>query len=259
MEDYMNRLNMGVIVTLMFALLTSCSMFKKKEPTQQPQTAGTATPQATPQATQKNQESAAKAASLTSGWPDASTAAAKEMIDKYGEPHETTSDSLVWRNIAPFKKIVVHKVVYPHRFPLLHQVSLEHVVDYKAPIEKVDDVWRYNGSIVLNRTKGEMSSFAENEAMNVLALNLAHAVLTSRMGSDAARTTYGKETLNYMNGNRTAYTQVINFGTQFDTADPGQSVTSKIRWSGDPAKTATQPATQQPTMGTQQAQQEKKK
>lgn len=248
----MKKITIGVCLTLML-VMTGCTMFKKTQPTNPAQSSGTSE-SANVQTESKNQEAFNKAASLTNGWPESSVTAAKEMVQKYGDPTETTSESLIWRNFAPFKEIIVHKAVYSHRFPLLHQNALEHVVDYKAPIGKIDDVWRYNGSIVLNRTKGEMSSFAENEAMNILGLNLAHNVLSGRMGADAARITFGKETLNFLNGNKTAYTQVLNFGTQYETADPGQSVTNKIRWIGDPANQRRTPAQ---NINTRQAQEEK--
>ncbi len=248
----MKRITIGVSLSLMF-IMTSCTMFKKNPPTNQGP--ASSMPDSTQvQSENKNVEAFNKASALTNGWPESSVMAAQEMIERYGDPTETTSESLIWRNFAPFKKIIVHKTIYSHRFPLLHQNSLEHVVDYRAPIGKIDDVWRYNGSIVLNRTRGEMSSFAENEAMNILGLNLAHSVLTGRLGADAARVTFGKETLNYMNGIKTANTQVLSFGNQFDTADLGESVTNKIRWIGDPANQRRVPAQ---NINTRQAQEEK--
>jgi hypothetical protein len=227
-KNYLRFVTMALVLTL-----ASCTMFQKKQPTH---TAKTSTPASTGVISENpNTEAFNKAADMTKGWPESSVIAAREMIMKYGDPQETTSDSLIWRNIAPFKKIIVHREVYSHYFPLLHRNSLEHVVDYRAPTGKIDDVWRYNGSIVLNQTKGEMSSYSENEAMNVLALNMAHKIMSGAMSSDAARITYGKETLSFLNGNKTAYTQVLNFGTQFNTADQGVSVVNKIRWIGDPA------------------------
>jgi hypothetical protein len=217
------------VAIVMTVALTGCSSTKKGSTVN-----GTAANENV-QTQNLDKDAFTKAAGLTSGWPDSSITAAKEMISKYGDPQETTSTSLIWRNIAPFKRIIVHKEVYNHRFPLLHQNALEHVVNYKAKPEKIDDVWKYNGSIVLDRTKGEMSSFAENEAMNILALNLAHDVLSSRMSADAARVTYGKETISFLNGNKTENTQVLKFGSQYETADPGETVATKIRWIGDPA------------------------
>lgn len=228
----MKKIKLGILLTLSIGLV-SCSTFKKEEQTTTPNTTASTE---NVQTQNVNQDAFNRANSLTSGWPESSMQAARDMISKYGDPHETTSDSLVWRNVAPFKKIIVHKEVYSHRFPLLHQNSLEHVVDYKAPQGKVDDIWRYNGSIVLDRTKGTMSSFAENEAMNILSLNLAHKVLTGAMSADAARIAYGKETLDYLNGKATANTSVISFGSQYNTADAGESVVNKIRWIGDPSQ-----------------------
>ncbi len=37
-------------------------------------------------------------------WPEASQMAAKEMMDKYGKPNETTPHKLVWNNNGPGKK-----------------------------------------------------------------------------------------------------------------------------------------------------------
>lgn len=220
------------VLLLLSLILSGCSLFKRV-PDKQKGSASTGGSSA--QTENVNKEAFATAASLTEGWPASSTTAANEMVAKYGDPDEKTTNTLIWRNVAPFKEILVHKEVYSHRFPLLHKNSLQHVVNYKAPVEKIDDVWRYNGSVVLDRTKGQMSSYAENEAMNILALNLAHDVLAGRMNSDAARVTYGKETLNFLNGFKTAQTQVLSFGSQYQTSDAGTSVTNKIRWIGDPA------------------------
>jgi hypothetical protein len=252
----MKIVNFGVILGLTSAL-SGCAMFKPDSSrSTQASTRNQAPVVSQSQTENKDQAAFEKAANLTSGWPESSISAAKEMLSRYGDPTETTSDSLIWKNVLPFKKIIVHKEVYYHRFPLLHQNALEHVVDYKAPVGKVDDVWRYNGSIVLDRTKGEMSSFAENEAMNILGLNLANEVLSGRMGSESARITFGKETMNYLNGKRTAYTSVLNFGNQYQTSDPGETITTKIRWIGDPAYQR-KPGSQR--INTKQAQEEKKK
>lgn len=88
---------------------------------------------------------------------------------------------LIWRNVAPFREIIVHRNVYPHQFPLLHKNAVEHKVDYKAPSSnKVGEVWEYNGAVTLDRNRGQMSVVGENEAMNILSLNLAHEILTGK-------------------------------------------------------------------------------
>lgn len=222
----MKIINFGILMLLiMISACTSLSQKTQKSATQASRGM---------QSESLNLEAYEKASRLTKGWPEASVNAAKEMVAKYGDPQEITSDSLIWRNVAPFKKIIVHKEVYSHRFPLLHQNSLQHVVDYRGMESKINDIWKYNGSVTLDRTKGEMSSFAENEAMNILALNFAHRIMTGKLTSETARIKFGKETMDYLNGNKLASTSVLEFGNQFQTQDPGETVTTKIRWIGDP-------------------------
>lgn len=242
----MKKFSYGIAL-LMTVGLTACSTTDHNQ--------GNSTASSTVQTENKNKAAFDKATSLTAGWPEASTLAAREIIVKHGDPQETTSETLIWRNIAPFKRIIVHKTTYQHKFPFLHQNAVEHVVDYRAPASKVQSVWNYNGSIVLDRTKGEMSAFGDNESQNILALNLAHDVLTGKRGTDNARVTYGKEMLSYMNGNMTAMTQVLSFGGQYQTQDPGTSIENKIRWQGLPSRT---PATNQ-NLNLRQAQEEKKR
>lgn len=238
MEDrLMEKLKFIAIVATVTSL-SSCAYFKEK-PAEQKNQLSSGTAQVTDEAMMeaKNQEAFNRAVELTQGWPQSSLKAATEMISKYGEPNEKTSELLIWKSdIAPFKKIVVHKVVFESKFPLLHQNALEHTVDYKVNIDKVDDALRFNKSLVFNKAKGEMSSFSDSEAMNILALNLADKVLRGQMGAEAARVKYGKEALNYINGDKAEITQVLNFGEQFESADPDETITSKIRWIGDPDK-----------------------
>lgn len=247
----MKMFNLGILACISLAI-ASCSTAGNKESAQQSsakqssaiQSSAGTSQSTTVQSSNVNVEASEKAVSLTNGWPESSVTAAKEMITKYGDPTETTSDSLIWKYPAPFKRIIVHKEIFSSRFPLLHQTSLEHVVDYNAVDSKIDDVWNYNGSVVLNRTKGEMSASGENEAMNILSLNLANDIMHGRLSADGARIRHGKETMNYLNGNRTAYTQTLSFGNQINTTDTGESITKKIQWVGDARKPASKPSQQ---------------
>jgi hypothetical protein len=96
----MKKTHLGATLGLA-VMMASCTMFKDQRQTR----TETASNEANVQTENKNKEAHDKAASMTSGWPESSINAAKEMVSKYGEPTERTSDTLVWRNIAPFKKI----------------------------------------------------------------------------------------------------------------------------------------------------------
>lgn len=174
-----------------------------------------------------------KADKITQGWPQSSVTAATEMIAKHGEPKEVTDDTLIWRKVAPFEKIVVNKKVYSSKFPVLHQNAVAHTVTYKVPVNKVEEVRKLSSDIMIDSTKGEMTASGDSESMNRLALNLAHDVITGKLTPEQARTRYGEETLNFMDGNKTAYTQTLNFGQQINTSEKGESITKKMNWEDD--------------------------
>ena len=168
----------------------------------------------------------------TSGWPEASVKAATKIISKFGEPQESTSSLLIWRNVAPFKRITVYKNEVDHKFPMLHKDVIEHVVDYKVPVDKLDELSRFDGSLIYNRTAGELSARCNDEAMNFLALNLAHDIVTGQRMVDDARTEFGKVAMDFMNGNKGPYIESLQFGRQMNTADADQP--SKLNWATVP-------------------------
>jgi hypothetical protein len=124
------------------------------------------------------------------GWPAVSKEVAQMMIDKYGDPQGITPDMLVWNNNGPWKRTIVSREPVMHNFPTPHPDLLEQVIHYKVPVAKYDDMAAYDGSVILERTKGEMSARCDKEGANFLALNLANDVATGKKDSQQARTYY---------------------------------------------------------------------
>lgn len=158
---------------------------------------------------------------LVGGWPEKSQEVANTMIAKYGQPDEATETMLVWHNNGPWKQTTLSRDPIPHDFPVPHVDLLEQVIDYRVPSELFDELAMYDGSVIVERTKGEMSARCDKEDMNYLALNLANDIVTGRRTVEEARTFYAETAKAYMNGDRPPYTQ----GLQFDvpsggTADP---------------------------------------
>lgn len=168
----------------------------------------------------------------TAGWPESSVKAATKTISKFGEPQESTSSLLIWRNVAPFKRITVFKNEVDHKFPMLHKDVIEHVVDYKVPADKLDELSRFDGSLIYNRTAGELAARSNDEAMNFLALNLAHDIVTGQRMVEAARIEFGKVAMDYINGNKGPYIESLQFARQMNTADADQP--SKLNWATAP-------------------------
>ena len=133
-------------------------------------------------------QSAGNVNQVIASWPLASRMAAMDMIKKYGQPQEMTASMLIWKNNGPWKWTKVTKETINHDFPMSHPDLLEQAINYRAPIDKYDDLARYDGSVIVERTKGEMSARCDKEGANFLAINLGHDVATGKKTSDEART-----------------------------------------------------------------------
>jgi hypothetical protein len=128
--------------------------------------------------------------SVIANWPATSKMVAEEIIAKYGKPNSATAEMLIWYNNGPWKRTVLSRDTVPHNFPTPHPDLLEQVIDYKVPVDKYDDMAAYDGSVILERTKGEMSARCDKEGANFLAINLANDVATGAKTMEAARDYY---------------------------------------------------------------------
>src|SRR5690606_27022225 len=104
--------------------------------------------------------------------------AATLVIDQYGEPDEVTESQLIWHEPGRWKRIVASKTFFRHDFPTPHIDSVESVIDYRVPPEKVSALAEFDGSVVVERTAGEVSARCHDEQANYLAINLMHDIVT---------------------------------------------------------------------------------
>lgn len=144
-------------------------------------------------------------------WPEQSREAARLVIEKYGEPDEVTDTQLLWHNRGKWKRIVASKAFYQHDFPAPHIDSVECVIDYRVPVEKVTPLAQFDGSVIVERTAGEVSARCHDEEANMLALNLMHDIVTGKKDVQAARGYYAKEFADYRRKQPTPYMQELRF------------------------------------------------
>jgi hypothetical protein len=166
------------------------------------------------------------AAEVVASWPEESREAAQLVLDAYGEPQEVTESLLIWHRPGPWKRIVASKAFDEHRFPAAHNDSVESVLDYHVPPEKVSELARFDGSVVVDRTRGEISARCHDEEANNLALNLAHDVVTGAKSVEEAREYYAKEFTDYRRGKPTPYMEKMRVPAGTATADPDEPVIS---------------------------------
>jgi short-subunit dehydrogenase len=149
-------------------------------------------------------------------WGDIPQKAARRTINRYGLPNEATPSRLIWFDNGPWKRTIVYRDEVPHNFPKPHTDVLEQFVDYRVPVERVSDLARYDGSVIVERTKGEVSARCDMEEMNFLALNLMHEIATSNRTVDDARRTYAETATAFMMGKESPYTDGLQFESRRD-------------------------------------------
>jgi hypothetical protein len=156
------------------------------------------------------------------GWPPASRELAEQLIAKYGKPHEVTARALAWHGNGPWKRTVLHRDGVKHNFPLPHEDLLEQTIDYRVPSNKLGDLVSYDGSLVFNRTRGELCAYCENEAQNTLMLNLANDIVTGERTMDEALAYHAQVVRGLQTHVPEAYPQQLKFKPQpaSQTADP---------------------------------------
>lgn len=160
-------------------------------------------------------------------WPQASREAAQLVIDQYGEPDEASESQLTWHKRAPWKRIVASKVYYQHNFPTKHIDSVESVIDYRVPVDKFSDLAAFDGSVIVERTAGEVSARCHDEQANMLALNLMHDIVTEAKSVEEARSYYAEAFLKYRRKEATPYMETLHFSTaDANAADPDERLLS---------------------------------
>jgi hypothetical protein len=158
-------------------------------------------------------------------WPKSAQDAVQEMIDKYGQPDEFSASQAIWHGNHPWKRSLVSREEVPHDFPSHHMDVLEQFIDYRVPLDKYDELAQFDGSVIVERTKGLISARCGGEAMNFVAINLAHDIVTGKHSVETARDEYVRLYKAYKAGEKPAYTQAFQFTVpQRNTVDPDVSV-----------------------------------
>ncbi len=132
---------------------------------------------------------------IIAGWKAKPQEVARTVITKYGMPNEATQMRLVWHNNGPWKRTELVNEEIPHHFPKPHPDMLKQTISYQVPPDKFDELAEYDGSVIAERTKGEIAARCDKEGANFLALNLAHDIVTGKRSAKEARKFYAEAVL----------------------------------------------------------------
>jgi hypothetical protein len=159
------------------------------------------------------------------GWPKISIAVASDLITKYGLPQVNNAHELAWYDNGPWKRTVLHKEETQHNFPYPHKDVLEQTVNYRVPIGKMADLVKYDGSLLIDRTRGELTVHCNNEESNTLTLNIADDIVKGDRSVEQALAYHAQVIRGVQIGEPETYPYKLRFKAPqpaADTADPDE-------------------------------------
>lgn len=149
---------------------------------------------------------------LVEDWPKEPRESARRLIDYYGPPQECCRSELIWYATRDgWKRTVLSREEIPHDFPSPHTDYLEQFIDYRVPIGMFSKLAEYDGSVIAERTKGELSARCGGTSMNFVAINLAHDIVTATRTVAEAREEYTRLYVAFKRGEKPPYTQGFQF------------------------------------------------
>jgi hypothetical protein len=161
------------------------------------------------------------ASDVLASWPEKQRETANMLIGKYGQPTVLGDGMIAWFNTGPFVTTVLMRDAQPHNFPMPHVDYLTQTIKHTVPAGKLDELYQYDGSVWFHRTRGELSAQCDVEAMNFLALNLAHDIITGKRSVSDARAFYARTAMAFKQGDRSSpYVTGLIFPTEPNAADP---------------------------------------
>lgn len=172
---------------------------------------------------QKGGQISQEVENVIKNWKEQPRKVAHEMIQKYGKPQEIAEQRLVWHDNGPWKRTELINEEIEHKFPMPHKDMLMQVVSYQVPSDKFDDLAEYDGSVIAERTRGELAARCDKEAANFLAVNLAHDIVTGKRSVEEARKMYGEQIVAFASGKSVPMMEKLMFEPQKDAGDPGKT------------------------------------
>jgi hypothetical protein len=160
--------------------------------------------------------------SIISKWDKEPRESAERLIKEYGEPDEVSPSGMIWYDTKDgWKRSVLTNDPTEHHFPDTHNDFLEQFINYRVPVDKFTPLAGYDGSVNIDRTRGEMSARCGGTSMNFVAINLAHDIITGKRTVQEARREYTRLYQAYKNGEHPDYTKKFIFDLPVgNTGDP---------------------------------------
>ncbi|MFI5363071.1 MAG: hypothetical protein ACHQ49_13970 [Elusimicrobiota bacterium] len=159
----------------------------------------------------KAEATAATAEAAIQIWPERSRVAARALIAKYGAPSRFDAETLAWTACGPWSRIAVHRDAARNFLGLRGRDVVEESIRYDVPDDKLAELKRFDGRLAADKSTGELTSRAETEELNFLALNLADDIVVGYRTASQARD-FRRRTAEFAKaGKKSAYMDSIIF------------------------------------------------
>jgi len=158
-------------------------------------------------------------------WPPAPKMVGQKLLEHYGPPHEMTPTRMFWYDVGPWSRMELTASEVVHNFPTAHTDFLTQYIKWPVRADRVGDLVRFDGSVLVDRTTGEIGARCDHEAFNVLTLNLVVEILDGRRTVEEARSVYADTAAAFTMGRDAQYAEQLLFTPAEDeTADPDEAV-----------------------------------
>lgn len=165
------------------------------------------------------------AQAIIAEWPEAPKGEATKFLDHYGPPNEATATKLFWYRTGPWARMELTADEILHKFPTPHTDFLTQYVDYPVNAENAADLVEFDGSVIVDRTAGQIGARCDSEAANTLTLNLAVDIIESRRTVEDARHFFAETLAAYAMGRDAPYAERLQFDPPSgSTADHDEAI-----------------------------------
>jgi hypothetical protein len=166
-----------------------------------------------------------EAQSVIGSWPEAPKKTAEAILEHYGPPNEATPTKLFWHRTGPWSRMEITADQVVHHFPTPHTDYFTQYVDYAVPPSKAGDIIAFDGSVIIDRTAGQVGARCDHEAFNILTLNLVAEIAEGRRSVTDARELYAETAAAYVMGRDAPYAERLHFTPHAEgAADPDEAI-----------------------------------
>jgi hypothetical protein len=189
------------------------------------------------------------ARSVIEQWPEAPRKTGEKILEHYGPPNEATPTKLFGYRTGPWSRMELTADEVLHHFPTPHTDYFTQYIDYRVGPDKASDVVAFDGSVIIDRTAGQIGARCDHEAFNTLTLNLAVEIIEGRRSVEDARRLYAETAAAYSMGRDAPYAERLLFTPRPDRpvtrtrrSSPRAWATRWPRRSRTPSAPATRPS-----------------